>query len=278
MNARISIIGPVLNEVDFIGYCIMQTLPFVHEYIYALDQASNDGTRELLQHIKSKHAHEKLVVIETPNFHPSDMPKYNASFNSCIEKMTGDAAWFLHPDMLVENPEKILSMPQNALAWYVHMTSYAKDMQTVYKKGRTDKWKNIHRNKFGLHYYGAYGGNVEDFFHSDITGSSYKQHRSNFDEYPFQVCDSGLRVKHFCELKPYKRRLEKMIVSLKAQNPNFSDQRIEELAMNHPRVTLENSSQMFGDFETQEVQEDPMPVFAKYRDEFAAFKKAPTAV
>src|SRR5688500_12329935 len=161
---KISVISPILNEVDFVGYCIMQTLPYLHEYVYALDAASNDGTRELLKHIKDKYAHERLVVIDTPNFHPSDTETYNAAFNVCIEKMTGDGAWFLHPDMIVTDPEKIPLIPSKALAWYVHMNSYAKDMKTIYKRGRTDKWKNMHRKQFGLHYYGAYGGNVEVFF------------------------------------------------------------------------------------------------------------------
>ncbi len=73
---KISVVCPVLNEVDFIGYSIMAGLPYIHEYIYALDEESHDGTRELLWHLKEKYAHEKLVIINTPNFHPHDMGAY----------------------------------------------------------------------------------------------------------------------------------------------------------------------------------------------------------
>lgn len=278
MTLKISVVGPVLNEVDFIGFCIMQTLPFIHEYIYALDEASSDGTRDLLHHIKDKYAHEKLTILETPNFHPSDMPKYNAAFNACIEKSTGDGCWFLHPDMLVENPDKILSMPEKALAWFVYMTSYAKDMKTIFKTGRAKSWKNIHRKKFGLHYYGEYGSQNEDFYHSAITGQSYKHHGEKYGLYPFTIMDSGLKVSHFCELKSYARRFEKMKFCLTTQNPAMSPGRIEELAMNHPRVTLEDSSRLFGHFETEAVEQEPLPIFEQFKDEFGAFKKTAVEV
>lgn len=272
---KISAITPILNEVDFVGYCIMQTLPYMHEYVYALDEKSEDGTRELLHYIKDKYAHEKLVIIETPNFHPTDTVKYNAAFNACIAKSTGEAVMFLHPDQIITNPEVILTMPESPMAWFVHMTSYAKDFSTVYTSGRCDKWKNIHRKKFGLHYAGAYGSHNEDFYHKDITGKAYKHHQTNFSLYPFEVGDSGLRVNHYCEHKPYKRRLEKMTWSLMAQHPGASKGWIEENAIQHPRVTLENSASKFGTFETGVTDEPIPPVFEKYRDEFAQFKKEP---
>lgn len=270
---KISAITPVLNECEFIGYCIMAALDQMHEFIYALDEKSDDGTRELLRHIKDKYAHEKLTVIETPSFHPTDMEKYNASFNACIAKATGDAVMFLHPDMIIKNPEQILSIDEKPMAWTVHMTSYAKDFRTVYTAGRCDRWKNIHKRKFGLHYYGAYGGNIEDFYHKDITGKSYKHFQTDFKRYPFAVGDSGLRINHYCEMKGYKRRLEKMTWSLMAQNPGASKEWIEENAVQHPRVTLENSASKFGVFETGETQEPIPPVFDLYREEFDQFKR-----
>lgn len=269
---KISVISPVLNEVDFIGHCIMQILPYVHEFVYALDEKSNDGTRELLSHIKDKYAHEKLTVIDTPNFHPTDMPKYNAAFNACIEKSSGDAVWFLHPDMIVTNPEALLSVPQHALAWFVQMTSYAKDFSTIYTSGRCDRWKNMHRKQFGLHYFGAYGSNVEDFYHSEITGKSYRHHQTDFSKYPFQVADSGIRVNHYCEMKPYSRRLEKMTYSLIAQHPQATREWIDDRAAQHPRVTLEDGPSKFGVFTTGQSTDPKPSVFEKYGAEFDAFK------
>src|SRR5258708_39462765 len=98
---KITTINPVLNEVDFIGYSIMSALPYVDQFVYALDEKSDDGTRELLEHIKTHYAHEKLTVFDHPNFHPSDMKAYNAAFNACIDRAIGDVCWFYHPDMLI---------------------------------------------------------------------------------------------------------------------------------------------------------------------------------
>lgn len=269
---KISVVGPVLNEVDFIGYSIMAALPYVHEFIYALDAKSDDGTRELLQHIKEKYAHEKLTILDTPTFHPSDMRAYNWAFNICIARSTGDACWFLHPDMIVTNAE---DLDPSATAWFIKVTSYAGDMKTVISKGRTDKWKNIHAKKFGLNYYGGYGSQNEDFYHTDITGKAYKHFGSDFSKYPYRVMNSGIEVNHYCELKDYKRRLEKMKLCLRTLYPTFTDDRIDELAINHPRVSLEDSSKQFGDFEFEESQDLIPWVFSKYKEEFNSFVKEP---
>lgn len=270
---RISVVCPVLNENPWIGLSVMAALPYVHEFVYALDEKSDDGTRDLLFYVKDKYAHEKLVILDKyPNFHPHDMKAYNKSFNDCIAKSTGDAVWFLHPDMIVTGGP-LLGVPPSAMAWWVQMTSYAGDMHTLITKGRTDKWKNIHAKKMGLHYFGGYGSQNEDFYHSDITGKSYKHFGAEFSKYPFQVMNSGIKVNHYCEAKDYKRRLEKMKLCLKTLHPDFTDARIEQLAIQHPRVTLEQSSRQFGAFEFAESKEPLPEVFEKYGEEFKQFQK-----
>lgn len=271
---NISVVCPVLNENPWIGYSIMAALPYVHEFIYALDEKSEDGTRDLLFHIKEKYAHEKLLIIDKyPNFHPSDMKAYNKSFNDCIDQSTGNAVWFLHPDMIVtDGPDDI---DDRAMAWWVQMTSYAGDLKTVITKGRTDKWKNIHRKTMGLHYFGGYGSQNEDFYHSDITGTSYKHYGPEFSKYPFQIMDSGVKVNHYCELKDYHRRFEKMKICLKTLYPTFPEERITELATQHPRVTLEDSSKQFGAFEFSESKEPVPVIFEKYKTEFNQFVREP---
>lgn len=270
---RISVIGPVLNEVEFIGYSIMSCLNYVHEFIYSLDENSSDGTRELLHYIKEKYAHEKLVILDQPTFHPSDRVDYNRAFNDGIARMTGDAAWFLHPDMIVTNPEVIVDDWTNSMAWWINITSYSGDLETEITKGRSNKWKNIHMKKFGLHYYGEYGSQNEDFYHSEITGKSYRHYAEEFTKYPFKVSDSGIYVNHYCELKDYARRLEKMKLCLKTQHPTFTDELIEDLAIQHPRVTLEEGAERFGTFRFEKTKKPIPDVFAKYKEEFSAFKK-----
>lgn len=269
---KISVIGPVLNENPWIGYSILAAMPYCHEFIYAMDEKSDDGTRELLHYIKDKYAHEKLVILDHPTFHPLDMPCYNRSFNRCLNAMSGDAAFFLHPDMIItEGP--LNGLDPRAMAWWTEMTSYAGDTRTVITKGRCTQWKNIHKNTMGLSYFGGYGSQNEDFYHSDITGKSYKHYGSEFSKYPFRVMNSGIKINHYCENKDYKRRLEKMKLCLKTLHPGFSDGKIDELAVQHPRVTLESSSNQFGNFEFSESKEPILEVIARHEEEFKQFKK-----
>lgn len=271
MSLKISVVGPVLNEAPWIGYSIMAALPYVHEFIYSLDAHSSDGTRELLHHVKDKYAHEKLHILDCPNFHPSDMAAYNRSFNVGLEQMAGDVAFFLHPDMIVvDGPAD--GLIDGATAWWTKMTSYAGDFKTIISKGRCDKWKNLHLNKYGLHYYGGYGSQNEDFYHRDITGKSYKHYGTEFSKYPYLVVNSGFSINHYCEQKDYRRRLEKMESCLKTLYPYISDERIREMAVQHPRVTLEKSSTQFGQFEFEQSQHPIPEVFEKYK-EFESFKK-----
>lgn len=272
---KISVIAPVKNEVDFIGYSIMAILPYIHEIIYAVSPASDDGTIPLLEYIQTNYAPGKLRYLcnDKYEFNPHDLKAYNQAFNDCIQATSGDAVWFLHPDMVVTNPEAISAVQEGPLAWFTNITSYAGDMQTRITQGRATKWKNIALKQFGLHYYGGYGSVNEDFYFKDITGKAYKHWGEAFEEYPYEVADSGIQVNHYCELKSYKRRFEKMKLCLRTQFPNWDDKRIEEVAMNHPRVTLECVGNRFGTFVFKETGESAPEIFTKHRAEFDQFKR-----
>lgn len=266
---KLSVFGPVKNEADYIGYSIMAVLPYVHDIVYTCAK-STDGTDELLDYIKTTYAGDKLKILRKPeyDFNPHDMKAYNQAYNDAINATTGDAVWFLHPDMIVLNAEKIETMPPS-LSWWTNITSFAGDHSVTITKGRATKWKNIHSKKFGLHYYGGYGSQNEDMYHRDITGSAYRHHGEDFTKYPFSVKDSGLLVNHYCEAKSYKRRYEKMKSCLKTLSPNLSDADLSDLASKHPRVTLEGTgTDIFGHFEFKKQPGVVPEVFAKYKAEF----------
>lgn len=269
---KISVFSPVKNESQFIGYSIMAVLPYVHEIIYSC-APSTDGTDELLEMIKGKYAGDKLRILRKPeyDFNVHDMVAYNKAFNDCIEASTGDALWFLHPDQIVTNPEQIAEVKEGPMAWWTNLTSYAKDYDTKITVGRATRWKNIHRKKLGLHYFGGYGSQNEDMYHKDITGSAHVHYGEEFMRYPYRVADSGIRVNHYCELKGYKRRYEKMKSCLQTLYPDAKPADIEFMATSHPRVTLDDSSDVFGKFRF-EKSEEPIPeVFKKYKEEFSQF-------
>lgn len=275
---KLSVISPVMNECPWIGYSIMAVLPYIHSIHYGIDEKSNDGTFELVKAIADNEGKGKVFWHKdsTFNIDPMNMAEYNLAFNVLIGNAIMDkaeAVWFLHPDMICTNPEAIQTMDGSAIAWYTHMTSYAGDFNTVITKGRADKWKNIHATRFGLHYYGGYGSQNEDFYHKDITGKSYKHYGTEFSRYPFRVADSGLKTNHYCEMKSYRRRLEKMKLCLKTLAPGSTPEAIEEAATQHPRVTNEASSTRFGEFKFEKTTEPIPEVITKYRDAFEPFTK-----
>ena len=264
---RLSAFAPVKNEAPWIGYSIMAALDHMHQFIYACAK-STDGTDELLDYIKQKYAGDKLIILRKPeyDFHPHDQKAYNAAFNDCIQAAFGEAVYFLHPDMLINNPEAISSMPSGALAYWTNLTSYAGDFSTKITRGRATRWKNVCMKKFGLTYYGAYGSQNEDMFFKDITGDSYLHHGEDFRAYPYKVMDSGLNVSHFCELKDYKRRFEKMKLCMKTLYPTWNERDIEHAASLHPRVTLEE--RLGQGFEFTKTDEAVPAVIEKYKSEF----------
>jgi hypothetical protein len=273
LSLKVAVIGPVLDEAQFIGYSVMALHPYVEEFVFAISPKSDDGTIDILRHIAKNYGKVRLLIQSKYDFNPMDTQAYDASFNDCIEQTRCDVVWFNHPDMIVTNPEKVGELKEGPLAWTVNMTSYAKDFNTVITKGRCGKWKNIHAKQFGLKYLGAYGSSNEDFYHTEITGNSLLHYGVNFAKYPFEIADSGINVNHYCELKPYERRLEKMKLCIKTQNPRLTDESVDELATKHPRVTLEKSSDKFGSFEFTEKSEPIPSVFTKYKAEFEPFKK-----
>lgn len=269
MSLKVSVISPVKNEAPWIGYSIMAVLPHVHEFVYTCAE-SNDGTDELLSYIKEKYAGDKLKVIRRPEYdwNPHDMAAYNKSYNDAIETATGDVIFFLHPDMLVTTPEVLSSLKPGPLAWISNLVCYAGDFNTKIVNGRAYQWKNLYAKKFGLHYYGGYGSEEEDFYFRDITGKAYKHHNGNWKAYPYSVADVGLKVNHYCELKSYKRRLEKMKLCLKTLMPNWTDEMVAEMASQHPRVTLEPTTEIFGKFAFEKTEEPLPDIVLKYREEF----------
>lgn len=267
----VAVVAPVYNEAQFLPYSIMAAHPYVSEFIYAVSPKSNDGTIEILQHIADKYGKVKMLLEDKYDFNPMDLKAYNASFNDCIEKTKCSAVWFLHPDMIVT---KWVEPKSGPLAWTVNVTSYAGDLNTQITKGRATKWKNIHARKFGLLYYGGYGSQNEDFYHSEITGNAYKHFGTEFSKYPFEVSESGIELNHYCEVKGYRRRLEKMKLCLKTQNPTFADALISDMAIHHPRVTLDASNGRFGTFNFQKVTTPIPDVFTTYKAEFEPFMKA----
>jgi glycosyltransferase involved in cell wall biosynthesis len=268
---KVSAWSVVKNEAQFIGYGLMSILPYVDEVVY-FDGNSTDGTLRLLDYIKGKYdPQNKIKVFLDKDF--SDFKQdYVRVFNECMKACSGDYLFYLHPDMICVNPGDLLKRDKwQALAYWAGMRSFAgEDLGLEITKGRTNAWKLIMKNSFGLHYAGYYGSPEEDMYFRSITGKEYVVHK-DMRKYPYEVKDSGINLWHFCECKPKVRREKKMetVLSTNGADP----QTIKEALAAHPRVHLESEKSEWGDFKF-EPRKEPLPeVFAKYREEFEAVLK-----
>lgn len=272
---KISAWSVIKNEAQFIGFGLMSILPYVDEVVY-FDGNSTDGTLELLEHIKANHDPDNKIKVFRDKDFTDFKEDYVRVFNECMSACSGDYLLYIHPDMILTDPGKLVDRASwDFTAAYVNMRSFGgDDMELEITKGRTDKWKTIMRNSFGLHYWGYYGHPDEDMYFKHITGKEHKVHR-DMRRYPFEVKDSGIKLWHMCECKPRKRREEKMrnvIFTNAGEIPKGTtvseETRIFDVLVNHPRVHLQDG--VFGSTEFKfEKRKEPLPeVFSKYKDEF----------
>jgi hypothetical protein len=181
------------------------------------------------------------------NCDPKDLrDDYVRLSDGCMKSLKTDFAWFLHPDMWVANPEKILQVADSdEVAMFTRVRSFAGEPGwKIYElKGRGEAWKNIYRLRnpdMGAHYWGHYGNGHEDVYFSDITGDAHIHHGSNFHRYPYTVADSGLNVLHFSDVRTPERRYDRMVKCLLNQGHSEAD--ATRLAGGHPRVTLKDGN------------------------------------
>ncbi len=265
---NLSVFSIIKNESQFIGYGVMSLLPYVDEIVYA-DGNSTDGTLELLDYIKSKYDPEGKIKVFKGMDCADFKEDYVRLFNELMEKCDGRYLWYSHPDMILTEPGKLADRGKwDFKAAYVNMRSFAgEDMDMEIVKGRTDKWKTIMKNDFGLHYWGYYGDPHEDMYFKHITGSEHKVNK-DMRRYPFAVEDSGIKVWHMCECKPRKRREQKMETVLKTIYNVPDGKSMFDTVMNHPRVHLQDQNSYLGEFKFEPRKDDLPEVFHRYKDEF----------
>lgn len=232
----------IKNENDFIRDHIGNVSPYLDHMVF-FDGNSTDGTLGILRYFTSRFRKNMTLVEEKDPLNLED--DYVRLFNECMRTLKTDWAWFLHPDMYVENPELIPKAGEcEGVAQSVKMFSYAGEPGgKLYRieEGRSNSWKNIYRLNnpdLGAHYHGWYGSASEDVYFSAITGKEHNHHSSDYKHYSYDVDDSGLIVHHFSDVRTYDRRLSRMIKCL--VNQGYDKEQAKGKALIHPRVTLKN--------------------------------------
>lgn len=233
----------IKNEADWIAPHILSVLDYIDEMVF-YDGNSTDGTLEIIREIRDKHPHGKKIRLFTDKDPKNLRDDYVKLFDECMHELSTDLAWFLHPDMIVENPESLLkSGKSKAFALTTSLRSFAGEPGgKVYEmSGRAAAWKNIYRLKnpdLGAHYFGHYGAGNEDVYFSAVTGDEHIHYGTMVNAYPYQVDDSGIKVLHYSDVRPFSRRLSRMETCLVNQGLNLED--AKQTAASHPRVTLKD--------------------------------------
>lgn len=270
---KISTFCLIKNEVDFVGFCIMSVLDQVDEMVFA-DGNSTDGTLKLIEHIRKEYDKDKKIKLFKNRDCRNLRDAYVNLNNWTIKQCSGDIIWFLHPDQIVYRPEIIRSsLTIDALRYSVRMISFAGDTDHMFEQGRTDTWSTIYKNTFGLKYIGWYGAINEDLYFTGITGDDYTFYKYS-DYLPYKIEDTDIVIYHYCDTKPYERRLGRMIKILENLFPGGEKEALLDIAKKHPRVTLRDGYGLEVKLKIKKITLDQPEVFEKYKyfKEFKSLK------
>lgn len=231
----------IKNEIPWIAAHLESWLPYLDQMVF-FDGNSTDGTLGILRHASK--ASTKVTLVE--NMDPKDLTDdYVRIFNACLHSLDTDYALFIHPDMLLDHPGDIRSLG-GYIAYTTSLRSFAGEpggQLYEIKSGRGELWKNIYRLRspnLGLHYFGHYGAINEDCYFSKITGNQHEFYGQDISRYPYEIKDSGIKILHFSDVRSRERRLDRMVKCL--HNQGHAEDRILEIAQNHPRVTLKDGA------------------------------------
>ena len=231
----------VRNEVLWIRAHILSWLPWLDECVF-FDGNSTDGTLEVIRELRESHKLGNRIKLFENRDCANLQDDYVRVFNECLRSLSTDYAIFAHCDMILDDPGNIRDLGAYH-AYTTNLRSFAGEPggDLLEVQGRGERWKNIYRLNdpdLGAHYFGHYGAWNEDFYFSEITGKEHIFHGQNFDRYPYRVGDSWVKVLHYSDVRPYERRLGRMLSVLK--NQGLGPEKAMEVALKHPRVTLQS--------------------------------------
>lgn len=230
----------IKNEARWIRAHLLSWLCFVDEMVF-FDGNSTDGTLDIIKDVRKNHPFGKRITL-VEDQDPKDLQDdYVRVFNACLRTLKTDYAIFAHPDMLLDDAGELGNLGEH-LAYFTHLRSFGGDPGgPLYEiKGRAERWKNVYRLRnpdMGLHYFGHYGAWNEDCYFKQITGRTHEFFGDEMDRYPYKVGDSGIKLLHYSDVRPYARRVDRMVKCL--INQGHSEEAARILARHHPRVTFE---------------------------------------
>jgi len=231
---KISAFSTLKNEVAWVGYSTMSILPYVDEVVW-WDGGSTDGTLELLEKLQKTEpegwkikVRRDVIFDRTPKGLTED---YDRIFNELLASLEGDWAIFWHADCVLDNGnpreavERFDGIPE-ALCLNVRTEAFCTDESKLME---IHDWPIVFRRSNGLRHKGGYGSPEEDFYW-DVGGREVRAGN------PLITFDSGLRVHHYRNLKPYGTRLERLAKCLQATHTDWSWDFCLERARKHPWV------------------------------------------
>ena len=262
---KISLMYFIKNEWPWIAYSLASMKGHVDEIVIF------DETPELHGRVGADDSflyrpHDPIDVM--------DQKAYENLFNQAIQTCTGDWIIWLHADMAAYNGEvlwkeieRVVSEDPDALRMDFRVTSFLDRKRMWQGHGRRDRWPLIVRNGHGLHYYGRYGHQEEDFYFFDLTGEIHESRWAT--NTPYEIHHTEFHVAHFSDAKPRAFREERMRKCLFNQFERPYEEpgecfMVESVIENHPRVTHEEIADE--GFEIVEVGEDALPAVFREHD------------
>ena len=269
---RLSTFCVVKNEIYFIGYHIMSILDHVDEMVFY--DNSTDGTTETIEYIQKKYDKSGKIKLFKGKDCKDLKDDYARLFDECLRRCSGDYVWFIHPDMICINPDNISKIKHmEGLRASIKIHSVAgEDRELLIADGRTDRWATIFKNNFGLHYYGHYGSSDEDMYFRYITGDEHIFYKK-LNILPYVIQDTDIELIHYCDTKPYTRRLGRMEAVLTNVIPGADLDTIKQLSIAHPRVTLQSGEWNGTKFTFKENDLEVPSIFKKYKKEFEPLRR-----
>lgn len=254
----------IKNEAPWIGAHLEMWLPHLSEMVF-FDGNSTDGTVEIILDVIHNHRHGYKVKLFTDKDPKNLQEDYVRLFDECLHSVESDLAFFLHPDMLPARVPANSNHMSGAIAASVAMRSFGGEPEvSLYEiKGRCPDWKNIYRLRnpdLGAHYHGHYGHETEDVYFKAITGDKHIL-KEDLTKYPYPIVKSGIEVLHFSDVRPYERRIERMVKCL--ANNKWPEDDAKRHAADHPRVTFKSGGQF--KFEPAEWPIEYVEARKKYR-------------
>ena len=275
MNPTVSVFVPTFNASKYLEECIdsllKQTYPL--SQIVICDDASTDGTQEIIRHYEKNHRNLVQGILHSENQGAS------ANFNSGLNAMTGDLVsliggddWWL-PNKIEKEVETLLSNPTARWVYsdsfiYLQDHDSLRPMRQKYDGKSGDILYYILTRKISIRNWTAKKTFLDEIGRFDEVLKTYEDW-----DYKIRLA-SNAEIAHTGHRAVVYRRHSSGL----SQQSSIKPENLRKIYGKHDHLLerLENDkkvSEVKGIWEKQLVSKPPNPTYAKYRTMISSFAR-----